>query len=63
MRRLDKRQAVALLQRYGGRDTVLARIVKDLPHTRRRDLYRTALTDDQHEQLTSLQELEELSVR
>lgn len=64
--KLDERQAVALLQRYGERPTalptVLARIVKDLPHTRRLNLYRTVLTDDQLERLTSLTELEELSV-
>jgi endonuclease YncB( thermonuclease family) len=64
--RLDERQAVALLQRYGMRDTalptVLARIVKDLPRTRRLDLYRTVLTDDQLAQLVSLSELEKLSV-
>lgn len=64
--KLDDRQAVSLLQRYGGRDTalpaVIARIVNDLPHTRRLDLYRTALTDEQLAKLASLSELEELSV-
>jgi endonuclease YncB( thermonuclease family) len=64
--KLDERQAVALLQRYGERETalptVLARIVKDLPHTRRLNLYRTVLTDDLLAKLASLSELEELSV-
>lgn len=64
--KLDERQAVELLRLYGHRHTALPtaldRIVKDLPHTRRLNLDRTVLTDDQLAKLVALAELEELSV-